>query len=92
MYVGRMSLRAASHYLHGYDHALEDAGCAPRPLEEWMRWVELRFLISHPAWHWTRILLHEYGTEEAAFAALPTLYRVFWLIASDCPLTGLRQN
>jgi hypothetical protein len=77
MYVGRVSLRAASHYLHGYDHASEDAGFAPRPLEGWMRWVELRFLISHSAWHWTRILLHHYGTEEAAFATLPVLYREF---------------
>ena len=77
MYVGHTSLRAASHYLDGYDHAAQDAGCSPRPLEGWMRWVELRFLISHSAWHWTRILLHSYGTEEAAFAALPTLYREF---------------
>jgi hypothetical protein len=41
------------------------------------RWVEARFFISHPAWHWTRILLHIYGSVRAALEALPQLYEEF---------------
>jgi hypothetical protein len=77
MYVGKCSLRAVSDYLSGYDYALHDLGCAELPLSGWMSWVEARFLISHPAWHWTRILLHAYGTDQAALEALPQLYQEF---------------
>jgi hypothetical protein len=77
LYVGRCSLHAVSDYLSGYDHALADLGQPVTPLAGWVRWVESRFLISHPAWHWTRILLHVLGTDRAAIEALPTLYREF---------------
>lgn len=77
LYVGRCSLHAVSHYLSGYDRALADLGQAETPLSGWVRWVESRFLISHPAWHWTRILLHVLGTDQAAIEALPALYREF---------------
>ena len=61
----------------GYDHALGDVGRGELPLSGWMRWVESRFLISHPAWHWTRILLHAYGSDRAAIEALPQLHQEF---------------
>lgn len=77
MYVGRCSLRAVSHYLDGYDDALRDLGHAEAPLDGWQRWVELRFLISDPGWHWTRILVHTYETDQAAIEALPELHREF---------------
>jgi hypothetical protein len=77
MYVGRCSLRAVSAYLDGYDHASGDLGQPELPLSGWGHWVESRFLISHPAWHWTRILLHAYGTDRAAIEALPQLYQEF---------------
>ncbi len=77
MYVGRCSLRSVSDYVHGYDHALNDLGQSASPLAGWMRWVELHFLISHPAWHWTRILLHVYGSDAAAIEALPHLHELF---------------
>ena len=73
MYVGRTSLRAVGHYLAGYGHALMDLG-QPDPQENWFRWVEMKFLISHSAWHWTRILLHMYGSDRAAIDALPALH------------------
>ena len=50
---------------------------APSYYGRWGRWVESRFLISHPAWHWTRILLHVHGSDRAAIEALPALYREF---------------
>ena len=77
MYVGRCSIRAVRHYLDGYCHALRDLGHTETPLDGWMRWVELRFLISHPAWAWERILLHVYGSDSAAIEALPGLHREF---------------
>lgn len=77
MYVGKCSVCAVSDYLNGYCHALSDLGHTETPLDGWMRWVELRFLISHPAWHWTRILLHVYGSDQAAIEALPGLHREF---------------
>jgi hypothetical protein len=76
MYVGKTSLREVSHYLDGYCHALTHAGL-PDPLTGWFRWIGLKFLIWHPAWHWTRILVHVYGTDRAAFDALPALYEEF---------------
>lgn len=77
MYVGKCSIRAVSHYLNGYCQALRDCGHAETPLDGWMRWVELRFLISDPGWHWSRILLHIYGGDQAAIEALPELHREF---------------
>jgi len=80
MYVGTCSVRAVSDYLYGYDHAMVDNGICGHedsPLYGWMRWVELHFLISSSAWNWTRILLHVYGSDQAALAALPALYDEF---------------
>lgn len=79
LFVGKTSLRAVGDYLGGYGHALIDLG-HPDPQDGWFRWVEMRFLISHPAWDWTRILVHVYGSDRAALDALPALhaeYRAF---------------
>lgn len=76
LYVGRCSLRAVSTYLDGYTHAMHEHGLG-EPLAGWGLWVYRRFMIWHPAWHWTRILLHEYGTDREALAALPSLYKEF---------------
>src|SRR5688572_10766547 len=76
MYVGTPSLQAVAHFLSGYNLATTDAG-KPSPMECWRQWVELNFGISDSAWHWTRILLHSYGSDEAALAALPTLFADF---------------
>jgi|HubBroStandDraft_4_1064222.scaffolds.fasta_scaffold375211_2 hypothetical protein len=76
MYVGSVSLSAISHFLSGFEFGLAAAG-QPDPLDGWMRWIELRHGIFHPAWSWTRILLHAYGDDAAAIAALPELYRAY---------------
>jgi hypothetical protein len=76
LYVGKTSLGAVANFIAGYGHALSDLG-QPNPHAVWNRWVELKFLISHPAWHWTRILLHIYGNDRAALDALPTLHAEF---------------
>lgn len=76
MYVGGCSLRHVANYISGYDHALQDGGLAETPLAGWVRWVEWRFLICHPAWHWTRILLHFYGVTRPPSSASGSIQRV----------------
>lgn len=71
--MGSNSLKSVGHYLAGYSDALENQDC----LAGWRQWIELRFGICHPAWHWTRILLHSYGSDAAALAALPYLFTEF---------------
>jgi hypothetical protein len=92
LYVGRCSLSDVGHYLSGYACALADAGQAESPIEGWMRWVELRYLIAHPAWHWTRILLYVHGTDRAALDALPGLYRQFLADRTTLGIAGIEAE
>ena len=92
MYVGTSSLRAVSFYLAGYSHAVGDLGEAEAPLDGWMRWVELRFSICHPAWHWTRILEHHFGSSPEAIKALPSLYREFLAKRAEIGLEGIESE
>jgi len=73
MYVGTMSLRALGHYIAGYCDALRTIG-GSEELLGFTIWVQERYLICHSAWHWTRILLHVFGGDEAAIQALPELF------------------
>jgi hypothetical protein len=92
MYVGECRLRSVGVYLAGYDHAIGDLGQADTPLAGWGRWVESRFLISHPDWHWTRILLHVYGSERIAIEALPELYREFLSARESHGIEGIEAE
>jgi len=92
IYVGKCSIRAVSDYLHGYCHALGDVGHAETPLDGWGRWIELRFLISHPAWHWTRILLHICGSDLAAIEALPQLHEEFLAQRATLGVEGIEHE
>ncbi|MFT3766701.1 MAG: hypothetical protein QM820_14480 [Minicystis sp.] len=76
MWVGSSSLADIGHFLNGFRHAVSLMGL-PDPLDAWTRWVELRFGVFSPAWHWTRILVHVFGSDEAAIAALPELCRSY---------------
>ena len=95
MYVGQGSLRAVSVYLDGYCHALTDNG-HPDPLSGWRIWVYHKFLIWHPAWHWTRVLLHVYGSDRGALIELPSLYAEFAtardLLDADATEADLRRQ
>jgi hypothetical protein len=77
LYVGQCSVSRVANYLDGYCDAMEALGCPVIPLQGWMQWIELRFGICSPAWHWSRILLHHYGSAQAAIEALPSLYNEF---------------
>ena len=74
MYVGTVSLRSVGHYFAGYCAAIEDSGIPADEFRGFIIWLSERFLISHSAWHWTRILIHTYGSDAAAIKALPDLF------------------
>jgi len=74
MYLGNASLQSIGHYLAGYCDALRDVGVSASEIEGFIVWLSEKFLIFHPAWHWTRILLHIYQGDEAAIKALPDLF------------------
>lgn len=77
MYVGTPSLKAIAHFLDGYRIALRVHDLNDSLMEGWVRWIEKRFNICSPAWHWTRILEHHYGSEVEAIKALPQLFKEF---------------
>jgi hypothetical protein len=92
MYVGRNSLVDVSIYLSGYFDGLSAAGSSVSPMDGFMRWTEMRFGIFHSAWHWTRILLHEFGSDQACFEVLPTLYDEFVLDRERLGLDGIERE
>ncbi len=76
LYVGKPLLRLVSYHLDGYCTALNDLG-HEYFLGGFGYYLSLKFLISHPAWHWSRILVHVYGNDRQAMLALPGLFRDF---------------
>lgn len=89
MYVGKCCLHSVRNYLDGYDHAYSGLGAGDSPLTGWGHYLESRFLISHPAWGWPRILLHVYGSHRDAIAALPGLYRDFLEMRAAVGVQGI---
>ena len=77
MYVGTPSLWAIAHFLDGYYTALRVYDLDDSLMDGWSQWIELRFNICSPAWHWTMILEHAYGSEAEAIKALPQLFKEF---------------
>lgn len=95
MYVARRSLHRVCIYVDGYDHAVMDmtqCGSMNRPLYGWQWWIEARFLIRHPGWHWTRILLHIYRNDEAAIEVMPTLYDEFLMQREAMGVDGIEKE
>ena len=92
MYVGKESVQSVSCYVNGYCHALDDLTNTRSPLDGWMRWVEMRFLICHPAWGWPRILVHAYGSDRAAFDALPSLFAEFLVQRDSLGVDGIQAE
>jgi len=73
MYVGKVSIKDVSNFLNGYLMGRFDGG-KPVQIESFRTWIETKFMISHPAWHWSRILLHCCGNDKEAISSLPLLY------------------
>ncbi len=88
MYTDKSTLHALSVYLEGYDHAWGDLRQGYTPLTGWGHWICLRYLIYHSAWSWERVLLHVYGSDQAAIEAMPQLYDEF---LAERELLGLER-
>ncbi len=90
MYVGKPDLRLVSTFLYGYCFGCTESG-EEDPLISWGNWIEQKFLISHPAWHWTRILLHEYGEEDTVLEMLPVLYNEYFEMVNKIGVEGINK-
>src|SRR5690606_15068401 len=91
MHVGAADLSAVRTFLDGYCLGLQDSGIAPSPLAGWRHWVEGTYRISHPAWSWVDILIHELGSEQTALRELPSLYRAFREHVAQTGVEALRS-
>ena len=78
MYVGRPDLSAVAHYVCGYTHALWLEHPSRASIwTDFSRWIQGTFLIRHPGWHWTQILLYQYGSDVEALQKVPLLFRAY---------------
>jgi hypothetical protein len=78
LYVGTpVTLREVWNYLLGYQHGWHEAEGGAIPLEGMFEWMQMRFVINETSWGAQRMLLHAYGSDANAIAALPVLYREF---------------
>lgn len=85
MYVGRASLERVQAFLYGMTFGYEFGAGRPRKASSFGRWLELsdfmsywirwKFGTDHPAWGFSRILLHFNNHDEiAAIRAIPDLF------------------
>lgn len=91
MYVGDGNLFHVALFLNGYVEGLAACG-AESPMPSWTKWIEVRFGISDPAWHWTSILVHAFGDERAALSALPSLYTEYRAAVDQDGLDGIERT
>ena len=75
MYVVNPTIYKISILLMGYNIAKKDT-IENIPID-WQRWIEYKYKIFHPAWHWSRILLHYLENDQNAILALPNLYKEY---------------
>jgi hypothetical protein len=72
MYVGPSSMPRVRAFLDGYVLALGQSGdLKDYPFGGFLRWLEQKSNICHPAWGWDRILVHIVGSEKEAIRVLP---------------------
>lgn len=83
VWVGTSRLRDVAIFLDGYSSGLA-SGTGESPLRGWVAWIETKYLISDPAWHWTSILRHVHGSDSAALAALPDLFAQYKSETNGC--------
>lgn len=88
MYVGRASFHDFSNFIYGY--CFSQTG--PNSLMEFQAWIEMRFVIKGEDWSWSRIMLHEFETDQKCFDELPTLYNEFLRDESNMGIAGIRAE
>jgi hypothetical protein len=70
LYVGYNDIRLVRAYFIGlsYSEIFDDS------FNGLQKWIETRYGISHPGWHWPRILVHSTGSHFSAIKLLPSLF------------------
>ena len=75
LYVGQPRMRQVRAFLDGYVMALDESReLSDYPFGGFLRWLEQRHGICHPAWGWDRILVHAAGSDAEAIRALPATF------------------
>ena len=92
MFVGGTKLWDVAIYLAGVEDGIARGNPGVSVARSWNRWIEGRFLVSSPAWHWSRILAHTFGSDQAALAALPGLYEAFFADLDSLGADGIEER
>lgn len=74
MFVKECDVKAVACFLDGLSMGLNSGGQENTGWEIFQSWVQGKFGISHPAWHWTDILLHETGSHKEALGIVAGVY------------------
>ncbi len=78
LYVGSASMPQVRAFLDGYAMALTETGQLPDyPFGGFLRWLERKHCICHPAWGWDRILVHAAGSDSEAIRTLPERFEQY---------------
>lgn len=92
MYVGTESLRDVAIYLDGMYDGLTGNVDGEYLTQTWCRWLEGHHMVRHQAQPWTQVLCDLLGSNEAALAALPGLYREFFQDLDSLGEEGIEQR
>jgi hypothetical protein len=93
LYTGSRSYAALAHWIGGLDMGWRiGEGESPLRLGDFSNWLSLRSMIYGPAWNWSKLILHEAGSEERAMELLPILYESFFQDASAQTSDGLYEG
>ncbi|WMS86590.1 hypothetical protein [Pleionea litopenaei] len=83
MYLRAESIYELATFIAGYEVALRMNFEYPNPDNiSFMNWVEEKYEICNPAWHWSRILHHVAGTEVEALHLFFTIWPEYYEIKS----------
>lgn len=92
MYVGTESLRDVSIYLYGMENGLTRSASGERWMRTWPCWLEGRYMVRHQAQPWPQVLCDLLGSDEAALASLPGLYREFFTDLDALGEAGIEER
>ena len=92
MFVGTEDLRDVANYLHGLQHGLSGSPERGFATHFFKRWIEGRFLYCRAAWNWDKLLLHSLGSDAAALAALPDLFREYFSELDSLGEAGIEEK
>ncbi|WP_435598167.1 hypothetical protein [Streptomyces anulatus] len=95
MFTGEPTVASVQVFLAGYFtgvSAADPEGPGLPLYRQWRQWIEVRYDVFHPAWPWTRILLHHHGADRDVFEVLPSLFRQFLADRETCGAEELEDR